>query len=97
MFGYIGIAVISTLTTTSVLTGGGLSRRGSEMAHRDKLGTNGSPEKHASSQALFDKGLASGFSFPAEGMGFEPTTPFGALDFESSSSPIRIPSPRRGP
>ncbi len=29
---------------------------------------------------------------PAEGTGLEPATPFGAPDFESGCSPIRIPS-----
>ncbi len=28
----------------------------------------------------------------AEGMGFEPTTPYGASDFESDRWPIRLPS-----
>lgn|GEM_PF-3516443 len=32
------------------------------------------------------------FFMSAEGTGLEPATPCGAIDFESTSSPIRIPS-----
>ena len=40
---------------------------------RDNSGTNRVPGDEESSQALVNSALASPFSFPAEGMGFEPT------------------------
>jgi hypothetical protein len=53
---------------------------------------NASWENATGSQALTDLGLASRVSFQAEGMGFEPTTPCGAPDFESGRWPVRLPS-----
>jgi hypothetical protein len=40
---------------------------------RDNFGTSSGLENDVSSQALVNSALASPFSFPAEGMGFEPT------------------------
>ena len=63
-----------------------------EVSNRDKTGTSPTPENDNGSQVAKIKPNASRGSFEAEGMGFEPTTPFGALDFESSRWPIRLPS-----
>jgi hypothetical protein len=60
-------------------------------ACRDKSWTNGAPENNVGSQVLVGKALASRVSLEAEGMGFEPTTPFGAPDFESSND-LRLAS-----
>jgi hypothetical protein len=46
-----------------------------EEADRDKSGTTGVQKKRHGSQAAVAKALTSRFSFEAEGMGLEPTTP----------------------
>ena len=58
----------------------------------DKSGTSCLSPKNKNSQGLIYKDLASSIACKAEGMGFEPTTPFGASDFESDRWPIRLPS-----
>jgi hypothetical protein len=63
-----------------------------EFGDRDKTGTTACPGNDAGPQHLNYKEVASHVSFQAEGMGFEPTTPFGAPDFESGRWPIRLPS-----
>ena len=50
----------------------------------DKTWTTGGQENEAGSQVLAIASLTSHVSFRAEGMGFEPTTPCGASDFEST-------------
>jgi hypothetical protein len=58
----------------------------------DKTWTFAGSGNKCGSQALMNQVLASRVSFQAEGMGFEPTTPFGAPDFESGRWPVRLPS-----
>lgn len=58
----------------------------------DISGTSGGQENNDGSQTAGDSGFASCGSFQAEGMGFEPTTPCGAPDFESGRWPVRLPS-----
>lgn len=64
-------------------------------ADRDKTGTITQPAKSNGSQALNLKALASRVVRQAEGMGFEPTTPCGASDFESHmhACSLRPPAP----
>ena len=50
----------------------------------DKTWTTRGQENEAGSQVPAISSLTSPVSFPAEGMGFEPTTPCGASDFESA-------------
>ena len=57
-----------------------------------KTGTSWGAGNEVGPQGYVWKALASRVSFRAEGMGFEPTTPFGAPDFESGRWPIRLPS-----
>ena len=64
----------------------------SQIAILDKNWTSTGSKNKAGSQALVTKQLASRVSFLAEGMGFEPTTPCGAPDFESGRWPVRLPS-----
>ena len=68
---------------------GGVGRK---SGHLDKTWTTAGSENTIGSQALNYSGLTSRVSFQAEGMGFEPTTPCGAPDFESGRWPIRLPS-----
>ena len=63
-----------------------------KFADRDKTGTTAAPKNSIGSQAVATQPLTSRVSLEAEGMGFEPTTPFGAPDFESGRWPIRLPS-----
>lgn len=68
------------------------SWRAGQFGDRDKTGTTACPGNEAGPQLFSVKAVASRVSFQAEGMGFEPTTPFGAPDFESGRWPIRLPS-----
>ena len=52
--------------------------------NRDKTGTSTNPKNTSDSQIAKNKPNASRGSFSAEGKGFEPSTGFPALDFESS-------------
>ena len=63
-----------------------------EASNRDKTGTNNGSENTAGPQVLALRAVRDCRSFLAEGMGFEPTTPCGASDFESDRWPIRLPS-----
>ncbi len=55
-------------------------------------GGGGRSKKQPPSATAWGRGVG-GVSFSrAEGTGLEPATPCGAIDFESTSSPIRIPS-----
>ena len=54
-----------------------------EARGRDKTGTNARCQNKAGSQGVMFEHLASLKLVDAEGMGFEPTTPCGASDFES--------------
>jgi len=55
----------------------------------DKNGTSGASANEQGSQVPIFQDVASLGSIEAEGMGFEPTTPFGAPDFESLN-PIHL-------
>ena len=63
---------------------GGASPRNSDAHYRDKTGTITSPRNADCSQWAKNKPNASRGSLEAEGKGFEPSTGFPALDFESS-------------
>jgi hypothetical protein len=67
-------------------------RRICEVSNRDKTGTSSLPENGHGSQLAKNKPNASRGSFEAEGTGFEPATPCGALHFQCSRWPIRLPS-----
>ncbi len=69
-----------------------LSSSAAQDGSLDNSWTRAVPQNRAGSQVLIDKQLASRVSFLAEGMGFEPTTPCGAPDFESGRWPVRLPS-----
>ena len=56
-----------------------------EVGDRDKTGTRGVQETEHGSQVAIIKALTSRVSFRAEGKGLEPSTPYGATDFESAS------------
>ena len=58
----------------------------------DKSWTTAYSENEVGSQPLVSQAVASRVSSEAEGMGFEPTTPCGAPDFESGRWPVRLPS-----
>lgn len=62
------------------------------VSHRDKTGTSGGQAENCCAQVAETKGFPNAVTFEAEGMGFEPTTPCGAPDFESGRWPIRLPS-----
>jgi hypothetical protein len=66
--------------------------RSLEDSRRDKTGTTQGLPNNTASQTTAVQGLARRFSFSAEGMGFEPTTPFGAPDFEK---PLPLQKPRK--
>ena len=59
---------------------------------RDNSGTPRGVRNNKGSQLIGNQRVASRFSFAAEGMGLEPTTPKGAPHFECGCSPIRLPS-----
>jgi hypothetical protein len=63
-----------------------------EDENRDKTGTSRFAESTLKPQAPFFSTNSEWETYKAEGMGFEPTTPFGAPDFESGRWPIRLPS-----
>lgn len=62
-----------------------------KAADRDKTGTTAPWQNEASSQTVVDQQLASLAFTKAEGKGLEPSTPCGATDFESVSSPFGYP------
>ena len=55
-----------------------------EVSNRDNTGTSPSPEKRHGAQTLIFPGSDGRQNREAEGMGFEPTIPFGTPDFKSS-------------
>ncbi len=57
-----------------------------------KTWTSGAPAQGVQSQPSLQQVVETRGSSIAEGMGFEPTTPCGAPDFESGRWPIRLPS-----
>ena len=63
----------------------------SSFSERDKTGTNRIPRNTAGSQMPSIPAFASLEVFQAEGKGLEPSTPCGATDFESVSSPFGYP------
>ena len=65
---------------------------GIQSATRDKTGTSACQKYTSGSQLQARKQLTNLVYMEAEGMGFEPTTPCGAPDFESGRWPVRLPS-----
>lgn len=84
-------AVVGSAASAPPSYAGGLAP-GGESATLDKTGTSGRTGNNVGPQLCVPEDVARRFSFRAEGMGFEPTTPFGAPDFESGRWPIRLPS-----
>ena len=78
------LAVGNNLAAAMAAVGAGakISGTGSGNPPLDKTWTTWGQENEAGSQVLAISSLTSPVSFPAEGMGFEPTTPCGASDFE---------------
>ena len=69
-------------------------RRRRANSETGKSHVSGEPDAMRPERARLAAGRRTGRAAydEAEGMGLEPTTPYGAADFESASSPIRIPS-----
>ena len=63
-----------------------------EFGPLHKTGKSGRSRNSIGTQLFLEKDVGTISPFQAEGMGFEPTTPFGAPDFESGRWPIRLPS-----
>ncbi len=86
----ITIALRLALIAVTGLAGGGWhderispDRKFAEACDRDKTGTTARAANDSDAQVPAILQLAILVSFRAEGKGFEPSTPFGAPDFES--------------
>lgn len=81
--------VVKFVTRTTDTAGGNLAALESKAVTKasaatlEKTWRNAGSKNEAGSQVLTEKHIASRVCPKAEGMGFEPTTPCGAPDFES--------------
>jgi len=74
---------VALATVLGLLMAGEAATKNVQGYLMDKTGTTRGSANHLAAEMLTDKLLAAAFSFVAEGMGVEPTTPCGAPDFES--------------
>ena len=92
------VAMLAVSSSPATVTGGrgcrgqNPRRRSGEAVPGQNL-DNWGARNEAGSQVLAIASLTSPVSFSAEGMGFEPTTPCGASDFESQNGVVVIPLP----
>ena len=88
---FLVLVLVAVATSLAASAGNFLIPSNGWYVSKDKKGTNGGQEKEHGSQVTAISALTSRVSFPAEGTGVEPATPYGAPHLQCGRSPFAYP------